>query len=108
MSSIQDVNTYRMREDSVSSVNTVDSTSKSDDSSNELNILNMLNDVRLDSVDKMNNKWVNKQTTRRQRDTNDPVSSSPNMHDILKYMETPDMLHVTDLSNNVQIVDIKR
>jgi len=102
MSTIEMENENRGRENSISSVNTVDTSSKSYDSLTDLY-------ERTISI-KRNSQNIQigvKPTKRRKRDAQEQVSYSPQLNDMLQYLQQTNPLYNLDASNNLQMVNIE-
>jgi len=102
MSTIEMENENRGRENSISSVNTVDTSSKSYDSLTDLY-------ERTISIERnsQNIQIGVKPTKRRKRDAQEQVSYSPQLNDMLQYLQQTNPLYNLDASNNLQMVNIE-
>ena len=92
----------RVRENSISSINTVDTSSKSYDSLTELYERTKSNEIINQNIQ----IGVNP-PRRRKRDAQEQVSYSPQLNDMLQYLQQTNPLYNVDASNNLQMVNIE-
>ena len=92
----------RGRENSISSINTVDSSSKSYDS-----LTDLYERTKSNEIINQNIQIGVKPTKRRKRDVSEQVSYSPQLNDMLQYLQQTNVLYNLDASNNLQMVNIE-
>jgi hypothetical protein len=92
----------RVRENSISSINTVDTSSKSYDSLTELYERTKSNEIINQNIQ----IGVNP-SRRRKRDAQEQVSYSPQLNDMLQYLQQTNPLYNVDASNNLQMINIE-
>ena len=102
MSTNEMENENRDRENSISSVNTVDTSSKSYDSLTDLYERKISNERISQNIQ----IGVNP-PRRRKRDAHEQVSYSPQLNDMLQYLQQTNPLYNLDASNNLQMVNIE-
>lgn len=102
MSRNNDENENRGRENSISSINTVDSSSKSYDS-----LTDLYERTKSNEIINQNIKIGVKPPKRRKRDAPEQISCSPQLNDMLQYLQQTNVLYNLDASNNLQMVNIE-
>lgn len=102
MSANEMENENRDRENSISSINTVDTSSKSYDSLTDLYERKISNERISQNI-----QIGAKHAKRRKRDAHEQVSYSPQLNDMLQYLQQTNPLYALDASNNLQIDNIE-